>query len=121
MSYLPARWHDANDWIRIAANVLNPLLQRKINVLTKTAAYTVEEDDDLVLCNATGAAFTVTLPSAVSFEGRQFMVKKIDASANAVTVDGNGAETIDGAATLSLATQWAKVHLVSDGANWQTV
>jgi hypothetical protein len=42
----------------------------------------------------------------------------LDSSGNAVTVDGNGAETINGAATKALSTQYETVHIMSDGANW---
>jgi len=45
-------------------------------------------------------------------------IKKTDASANAVTVDGNGAETIDGSTTVSLAAQWDFITVVSNGTNW---
>jgi hypothetical protein len=45
--------------------------------------------------------------------------KKIDSSGNAVTVTGNGAETIDGSNTVALSTQWAKVMIVSNGTSWE--
>jgi len=43
---------------------------------------------------------------------------KIDASANAVVIDGAGAETIDGAATQTLIAQYDSLHVVSSGAEW---
>ncbi len=107
--------------MEIVARELNALIQEKSNILTKTAAYTIEEDDDVILGNATGGAFAVTLPKASLFEGRRFTAKKIDASANAVTLDGDGSETIDGAANVALAAQWDKVTVLSDGTNWQKV
>jgi hypothetical protein len=72
----------------------------------------------VLLCDASGGAFTVTLPAAATVSGSSISVKKSDASANAVTVDGNAAETIDGAATLALSTQYEAVTLWSDGTNW---
>jgi hypothetical protein len=48
-------------------------------------------------------------------------VKKTDATANAVTVDPNAAETVDGAATFALANRYAEIMIESDGANWWIV
>lgn len=84
----------------------------------KTAAYTLVKTDFVILGDATAAAFTISLPTAVGIGGQLFCVKKIDSSANAVTIDPSGAETIDGAATVSLGAQWASRLLISDGANW---
>jgi hypothetical protein len=84
-------------------------------VSTKVAAYTAV-DGDVLLCDASGGAFSVTLPPAAS--GASILVKKTDASANAVTVDGDAAETIDGALTLALAAQYAAITLWSDGTSW---
>lgn len=85
---------------------------------TKTASYTIGASDSVIAGNATGGAFTVTLPTAVGIAGRQYTIKKIDSSGNAVTVDGAGSETIDGAATVALTTQWARTTIVSNGTNW---
>lgn len=106
------------EWQRLVASQVNPLLQRTINVATKTAAYTISEGDNTIMADATTAAFTITLPKAALFGGRRFTIKKIDSSAHAVTIDGDGTETIDGAATVSLASQWAFRTVVSDGTAW---
>jgi hypothetical protein len=45
-------------------------------------------------------------------------VKRVNAGANNVTIDPFGAETIDGAATLALTTQWAKAQFISNGTAW---
>jgi hypothetical protein len=76
---------------------------------------------DVLLCNAAGAAFTVTLPPAMSAAGRSISVKKTDASPHAVTIDGAGSETIDGGLTLALSTPYAAVTLSSDGAAWSVL
>lgn len=72
----------------------------------------------IVLNNAAGA--TVTLPSAVGIEGREYNIKKISNTGGGrdVTIDGAGAETIDGATTFTLGKQWEAITVVSDGANW---
>jgi len=87
---------------------------------TKTTAYTLTATDSVILADATAAAFTVTLPSAVGIAGRQYTIKKVDSSANAVTI-ASAAGNIDGAATKTLSAQWQAARVVSDGANWFVV
>jgi len=70
------------------------------------------------LADATAGAFSVNLPTAASMTGRIINVKKIDSSANAVTLDGSGAETIDGATTLALTVQWQSAQIQSNGTAW---
>lgn len=90
-----------------------PLATRTI---TTTGAPTAT--DYLILCDATSGAITVNLPAVASSAGRVLVVKKTDASINSVTLDGNGAETIDGAATKILATQYAVLNIQCNGAAW---
>jgi len=90
-------------------------------VATLAAAATLDVSHSVVLCDASAGAFTVTLPSAFGIAGRQYTIKKTDATAGAVTVDGSVAETIDGAASYSLSAQNKYVVIVSDGANWVVV
>lgn len=85
---------------------------------TLTASGAANTNDTLILCDATAGAMTVTLPLADSARGHMFIVKKIDASANAVTIDPAGAELIDGAATLALAAQWDVAFIGNNGVAW---
>ena len=48
-------------------------------------------------------------------------VKKIDSSANVVTVNTTSSQTIDGASTARLEKAYDAVAVVSDGANWMIV
>jgi len=84
---------------------------------TKTGAYSLAATDDVVLGNATSAAFTLSLPTASSAgTGKVYVVSKTDSSANAVTVTPNGSNTISGVnASSILATQYDLLILVSDG------
>jgi len=72
----------------------------------------------VVLCDATAAGFTATLPAASDYSGKFLKIKKSEGSANVVVLDGNGAETIDGVSTISLESPYAAVMLVSNGSNW---
>jgi len=70
-----------------------------------------------VIYTATGSsAYTVTLPTAASIEGKKIHVKRL-ATAN-ITVDGDGSETIDASANFVLTTLYSSVTLISDGTNW---
>jgi len=45
-------------------------------------------------------------------------VKKVDAGAGNTVVDGNGAETIDGASVQTITNQYDSITIQSDGSNW---
>ena len=76
----------------------------------------VRANDHTKLCDCTSNAITVNLDAANP--GIQYIIKKIDSSANAVTIAASGAETIDGAASITLPSQYQSVTLVCDGTNW---
>jgi hypothetical protein len=85
----------------------------------KTAAYSVVANTDSILTgDATTATFQFTLPTAASIQGRSFTIKRINSGANNVTIGTTSAQTIDGAATKTLGSQWAFVTVTSDGSNW---
>jgi hypothetical protein len=85
---------------------------------TKTGAYTATSSDHVILCDASGGAFTVTLPAASGVMGLVLHIKKTDSSSSAVTIDGNSTETIDGDQTIDLTLQYESVMTVSDGTSW---
>ncbi len=83
-----------------------------------SASTTAGARDHLLVADAAAGAVTVTLPPAASCPGREYVVKRVNSGANAVMVDADGSETIDGAADLTLAAQWDAVRVVSTGAAW---
>lgn len=87
-----------------------------LTVTTKTTTYTATNNDDVILCDISGGAWTLTLPAATS--GKIFYIKKTDSTAYALTIDGNGSETIDGDLTLILTEQYTSLKLISDGSDW---
>lgn len=86
-----------------------------------TGAYSLNRQQYVVLCDASGGAFTVLLPPASESEDVVYFIKKIDSSGNAVTVDGDDTETIDGATTKSLSAQYATLQVICDGSNWHVL
>lgn len=81
----------------------------------ETTDYTATETD-IVLADASGGAMTVTLP-APSLD-IDVHIKKIDASANDVTLATPGSETIDGDSTKSLNSQYLSLEITSDGSDY---
>lgn len=72
-------------------------------------------------CNCAAGAITVNLPTLAA-NTAEFVIKKMDASANTVTVDGAGAETIDGGATAVLLAQYAAIDLIAGSStNWSVI
>lgn len=87
-------------------------------VVSKTANYTATTSDFLINCDATSAAFTITLPAAASNTGKIYEIYKTDSSTNAVTIDANGSETISGFTTKVLGHQHHGVLIICDGSGW---
>jgi hypothetical protein len=86
------------------------------NFRSITTTTSLDNTYGYVLCDATSAAFTVTLPAANTVAaGTRMYLQKKDSSANAVTVSRASTDTINGATTFSLAAQYNTVTLVSDG------
>lgn len=98
----------------------NPLVAESpaLHVTTITTSTTLTTLQTVVLCNAASGAITVTLPAASGNDGRHYHVKKIDSSGNAITIDGNGSETIDGETTQVITLQYNSLNLVCDGSGW---
>lgn len=70
-----------------------------------------------VLVDASGGNVTISLP-AVATGVFEFRIKKIDSSANTVTVDGSGVEQIDGALTQVISTQYVTLVIINSSTAW---
>jgi hypothetical protein len=90
------------------------------NVPTIQAAnYPMVTNDSTVLSDAGAAPRAVTLPAAPG-AGFEYNVKKIDATANAVTITG-AAGNIDGAPNVTITSQNTSLRFTFDGANWRLI
>lgn len=85
---------------------------------TTTARTAVAWECVLVDDDTAAGVVTITLPPSVADE--MVVVKKIGSSFD-VIVDGDTAETIDGAATFTLTSQYASLTLIADGTGWNIV
>jgi len=93
------------------------------NITTVAAAtYDLLSTDYIlyVTYTATGAVTSLTLPTAQVVEGRVIIIKDGggNSGTNSITIDTEGAETIDGSATAVVATNYNSINLFCDGTNW---
>lgn len=87
----------------------------------QTAAYTVVSGDLGKIVNCTAGTFTVSLTAAATL-GSGFncwVWNTSTTSSDAITINPNGSETIDGKTTLVLR-RGEGMQIVCDGTNWQT-
>ena len=77
----------------------------------------------IYLCDSSSNAITINLPAASDSDDRIFYIKDKGGAAgtNNITIDPNGSETIDGALTLVINSNYGNVQIVCDGSNWFTI
>lgn len=89
-----------------------------IAISTKTSNYGVLLTDCFLKADCTSGGVTFALPTAASATGRIFYFKKVDVTANAMTLLASGAETIDGSNTQFSIVQYETFSIISDGISW---
>jgi len=89
----------------------------RLTVAIKTTDYTTTDDDDVLFLNAATDKTLSLIAGASRGVGRPYYVKNINSGVWAI--DPNGAETIDGAATLNLAER-DKAIIHWTGTAWET-
>lgn len=98
-----------------AATFANSFTLTPTTITSANSPYTLGAAPTLY-CNATGGAITVNLPAAVA--GRQYIIEKTDSSANAVTINRAGSDTIEGATSFVLPTQYDQIVLEGHASGW---
>lgn len=104
------------DW---SANMTAANIRRIVD--DKSGAYTIVAGDlgKVINVDATAGAITLTLTAAATMaDGFWCYVRKADSSGNAVTIDPDAAETINGGANISVTAQFEMRLLVCDGTTW---
>jgi len=92
-----------------------------LDVETFSSVDTLDSANDFAQCNASSAGFTLNLPTAVGITGKRYWIYKTDSTFNQVTIDPDGAETINGLSTITLNTEDEAVELLSTGTGWLLV
>ena len=88
-----------------------------------SATYTALLDDFIVAVADAGVARTINLPKAsLAGSGKVYVIKDASGSISSttITIDPDGSELIDGDTTYVVSTNFAKVGVYCDGANWFT-
>lgn len=89
-------------------------------VSVTTTPYAVVGTEGTIEIDCTSASIVVNLPAGASARVGFYRFKRKDSSANTVTLTPNGAETIDGSASLSIAAlAWAVLQW--NGTEWSQV
>jgi hypothetical protein len=96
----------------------NSVIHAIKTITSVDSPYTVLATDETILCDCTGGAITVNLIASATAINQQFHVKKIDGTSNTLTVDGSGAETIDGDTTYVLGVKYESITLHCDGTEY---
>lgn len=98
-------------------------LGQLLSSITKTTSYTATSSnrDNYIKCDTSGGSWTLTLPVASTVgDGFQLFAKKIDNTANTVTITPSGGNLVDGSATYALSAIHGWVQLYCDGTQWFT-
>jgi hypothetical protein len=93
------------------------------NVLTVKASLTLDQHD-IVLADASGGAFTITLPSTANLPaGRHYTIKKVDNTTRVVTITAQTGQNIDGQASYTLVNpnQEARITTNDVTPNWNVL
>jgi hypothetical protein len=94
-----------------------------VDITTVSGTTTLGINDGSFI-DVTAGGFVITLPAvAAAAIGKIFHIKDSDGNAgsSSITIDGNGAELINGSTTFSLTVSYQSVSLVNIGDKWVTV
>jgi hypothetical protein len=89
-----------------------------LTYVAKTGTYTAAASD-AIMCNASGGAFTITLPSSPS-AGTQVLVKKTDTDETKFVTVGS-TDSIDGFSSLALRKYGSFIHVLYTGSTWMII
>lgn len=105
----------STDWTKFPVTVPNK------NVSTETTTATIGSTDDVVLASSAGGAYSLTLPAVSAGDiGKVIEIKKTTTDFDAITIDGDGADTIDGSATTAIHTIGETLKIIlATATNWE--
>lgn len=105
--------------------IVNAATTKKVTIANLVGSFVAIDDTDspyalgdsiaIILGDTSAGNITVNLPAAADSVGRRIWIKNL--GVGTVTVDGNGAETIDDDLTQILA-QYSTLQIISDGSEW---
>lgn len=107
------------DLALIATDLTNLENIIKTNSAVKTADYTILDSDNLrlILVNSISKDVTIILPTLADNQERELIIKATHAGGK-IIIDGEGGETIDGALTFVLQSQYDFVKVKAIATEW---
>ena len=109
---------DASTGALVKVRADHPSAIRRITALGQGAATITTAQAGVVVVSNTGT-MTLTLPTAALAAGLQYTFIKATSDAAAITLDGAGSETINGATTVAtMDAQYDTITIVSNGTAW---
>ena len=97
--------------VKLAVGAVAPLLEQ-----SKSSAYSILSTDDIVLADSSGGAFTLTMPTEASTEGRVFTITKTTNDFSVITINDSSASLITTINTLG-----ESIKLYSDGSLYYVI
>jgi len=132
-SYIPQGADNTAQWALLVRNgdtsftyacIWNLSVARQVQGAPQTAisAAANTSGPGLYRVDTTAGAVTLTLDTDDVVAGREITIKDTgNGGTNNVTIATEGAETIDGAATQTISTNYGYMRLCSDGTNWDII
>ena len=110
-------------WLSDVTNVVNSSINRRFfrEVKEVSKHYTLTERDEILLVNALANPLTISLPNIDGDDGRTYHIKKIDASANVITIVPSGNALIEGGTSFTITTPLHSRMIVSLERDWWVV
>lgn len=118
------RSQELKDALGDALSLSDKFNRINVNIKTVTSAdYIILDNDGFGLIRvSTGASDrTITYPTLADNLGRKIIVKKIDSGIGKVTVDGKGAEEIDGDLEKSFSGQNQEITVIGTSSGWAVI
>jgi hypothetical protein len=93
---------------------------RRETVTAKSANYTITDIDDIyTLLVTTGVStITITLPTLADNQNRKIKIIKVDSGVGKITLDGEGAETINSVETIDFKYQYEGIEIIATSSEW---
>ncbi len=85
-----------------------------LSYVEKTSDYTLTSTDCICIVDASSGDVEITLPTAALIGGKNYIIKKIDSSANQLIITPDGVETIDYYQQVFITNQWVSISLISN-------
>ena len=80
--------------------------------------YQVDDDDYVILADASNGDIHITLASASLVKENVYNIKRISSGENKVYIDASNNELIDGQSGVEINTQYATLTVISNGSQW---